>query len=205
MEALAEQMAQDQEEIAGESQESSEQEGQTSSEDSDQQGEGQPQLGSEGDTGEEQGGEAQAASEQGDRAQQGDPQNQGPPGDEGQASQAGNMPANPNEDTTGAEQSDQLSPNDSAPGQERDYEEVFAPRRTIDAEGEDIIVLETGEGDLPIREVDQAENPEGDVTVPYNQVYGDYADAANQALDTGYIPLGLRDVVREYFTSLAPE
>ena len=41
--------------------------------------------------------------------------------------------------------------------------------------------------------------------VPYNQVFGNYAEAANRALDPGYIPLGLRDVVREYFTSLAPE
>jgi hypothetical protein len=98
-----------------------------------------------------------------------------------------------------------LAPNNSAPGQEREYEEVFAPRRVIDQEGDDVIVLETEDGDVPVREVDRAENPEGEVTVPYNQVYSDYANAANQALDTGYIPLGLRDVVREYFTSLAPE
>ena len=42
------------------------------------------------------------------------------------------------------------------------------------------------------------------MTVPYNQVYSDYANAANHALDSGYVPLGLRDVVRDYFTSLEP-
>jgi hypothetical protein len=42
------------------------------------------------------------------------------------------------------------------------------------------------------------------VTVPYNQVFSDYSNAANQALERDYIPLGLRDVVRDYFSSLEP-
>lgn len=41
-------------------------------------------------------------------------------------------------------------------------------------------------------------------TVPYEQVFGDYRDAANQALQDEYIPLGLKGYVREYFTSLEP-
>lgn len=41
-------------------------------------------------------------------------------------------------------------------------------------------------------------------TVPYQQVYGDYRDAANEALQDDYIPLGLKGYVREYFTSLEP-
>ncbi len=45
-----------------------------------------------------------------------------------------------------------------------------------------------------------AENPNGQVTVPYNQVFSNYANAANRALDSDYVPLGLRDVVRDYFT-----
>lgn len=40
--------------------------------------------------------------------------------------------------------------------------------------------------------------------VPYQQVFGDYRDAANQALEDDYIPLGLKGYVREYFTSLEP-
>lgn len=206
LESMAQQMAQDQQEIAGETEETGEpSDEQSSQQGSEQQGEGDPQTGPEGSSGDQEGGEPQAAGERGEQGQEGDLQNPGQTGDTGEASQAGNAAADPNDDTTGAEPSDRLNPNDSAPGQEREYEEVFAPRRTVDEDGEDVIVLETGEGDVPIREVDQTENPEGDVTVPYNQVFGDYADQANQALDTGYIPLGLRDVVREYFTSLAPE
>lgn len=40
--------------------------------------------------------------------------------------------------------------------------------------------------------------------VPYQQVFGDYRDAANEALQDDYIPLGLKGYVREYFTSLEP-
>ncbi len=40
--------------------------------------------------------------------------------------------------------------------------------------------------------------------VPYQQVFGDYRDAANEALQDDYIPLGLKGFVREYFTSLEP-
>ncbi len=48
------------------------------------------------------------------------------------------------------------------------------------------------------------DNPDGDALVPYNQVYSDYRNAANRALDSDYIPLGLRDVVHDYFSSLEP-
>jgi hypothetical protein len=40
--------------------------------------------------------------------------------------------------------------------------------------------------------------------VPYTQVFGDYRQAAYQALEDPYIPLGLRDFVRDYFSSLEP-
>lgn len=40
--------------------------------------------------------------------------------------------------------------------------------------------------------------------VPYSQVFGDYRDAAYEALDTDYIPLGMKEFVRDYFASLEP-
>ncbi len=53
-----------------------------------------------------------------------------------------------------------------------------------------------------------SENPtdfsEADSIVPYNQVYGDYRDAAYEALADDYIPLGMKDYVRDYFSSLEP-
>ena len=40
--------------------------------------------------------------------------------------------------------------------------------------------------------------------IPYDQVFGDYRDAAYQAMDDNYVPLGLKTVVRDYFSSLEP-
>lgn len=40
--------------------------------------------------------------------------------------------------------------------------------------------------------------------VPYDQVFGDYRDSANEALADDYIPLGMKDFVRDYFSSLEP-
>ncbi len=40
--------------------------------------------------------------------------------------------------------------------------------------------------------------------VPYEQVFGDYRNAANEALADDYIPLGLKGYIRDYFSSLEP-
>ena len=40
--------------------------------------------------------------------------------------------------------------------------------------------------------------------VPYTRVFGDYRDAAYEALDRDYVPLGLKGFVRDYFSSLEP-
>lgn len=40
--------------------------------------------------------------------------------------------------------------------------------------------------------------------VPYDQVFGDYRDAAYTALDEGYVPLGLKGYIRDYFSLLEP-
>jgi len=40
--------------------------------------------------------------------------------------------------------------------------------------------------------------------VPYQQVYGTYNQAAQKNLDTTYIPAGMKDLVRRYFTAIAP-
>ncbi|MDQ7036673.1 MAG: hypothetical protein Q9P01_18125 [Anaerolineae bacterium] len=42
------------------------------------------------------------------------------------------------------------------------------------------------------------------MSVPYNQVFRTYEDAANRALENDYVPLGMQDVVRDYFSSLQP-
>ena len=40
--------------------------------------------------------------------------------------------------------------------------------------------------------------------VPYDQVFGDYRDAAFEALDGGNIPVNLQSIIRDYFSALEP-
>jgi hypothetical protein len=46
-----------------------------------------------------------------------------------------------------------------------------------------------------------ADNP---AIVPYQQVFGDFADYAQTALDRSYVPLAMKDYVRDYFSALDP-
>ena len=65
----------------------------------------------------------------------------------------------------------------------------------------------TGEGDPSgdvVGEGNTSPGETGDVTVPYNEVYEGYADTAYDAIDSGGYPLDLTDVIRQYFSSLAP-
>lgn len=94
---------------------------------------------------------------------------------------------------------------DNAPGDGglREFEPIFAPQRLGGEGGPEMELPQGGDPGELLRELPA--NPEiGESTVPYNQVYADYADAANQALQDQHIPLGLRTFVRDYFSSLEP-
>ena len=41
--------------------------------------------------------------------------------------------------------------------------------------------------------------------VPYQQVFADFYDYALTTLDRGYVPLSVKDYVRDYFSSLDPK
>lgn len=97
------------------------------------------------------------------------------------------------------------TPNNPDGDGQREYEPVFSPRYTTEVEGDDEVRLGADPGDTPLTEGDFQDNPIGQSVVPYNQVFSSYADAASRALDSDYIPLGMRDVVREYFSSLDPQ
>ena len=157
-------------------------------------------------------GEGQQQSQQGQQGEQGQPgsqqgQQQGNTDMSGAAvsSGAGDAPGS----DTGQQQGQQAPPpdqNNNPDGVgEREYEPIYAPNRlNLPDNGQNQIILEPDSSNAPVTEDNFVENPSGDVTVPYNQVFSDYQNSANQALDSGYVPLGLKDVVRDYFTSLEP-
>jgi len=59
-------------------------------------------------------------------------------------------------------------------------------------------------GDQVIGDGPTGPQGDGDVTVPYNEVYSTYRDAARTAVDSGEVPVDLRDIVKQYFSSLDP-
>lgn len=83
------------------------------------------------------------------------------------------------------------------------YEAIYSPSG-IGGGGENEIRLRTDPGDTTVAEGEFDDNPVGESRVSYDTVFSDYQNAANRALESDYVPLGLRDVVREYFTSLEP-
>ena len=87
---------------------------------------------------------------------------------------------------------------------EGQYDPIYAPQRLGGEPGDEQVFLQQDSEDGQIVEGEFAANPNGTATVPYNQVFRSYANAAFQNLDTGYVPLSLRDIVRNYFTSLEP-
>lgn len=95
--------------------------------------------------------------------------------------------------------------NDPGDGGEREYEDIFSPQRVGGEGGEDVDIPGNPDAGVPTgAEGDFAANPSGQSNVPYNEVWADYDDAVNQALESGYIPLGLRDLIKSYFGSLDP-
>lgn len=127
-----------------------------------------------------------------------------------QSLSAGSQPGDQQQsDSQGMQQQSQAlnQPSNHTEGQgEGEFEAVNVPRRIGNqANDGSNVQLDPDASNAPIQEGDFSENPTGQVTVPYNQVFSDYADAANRALDSDYVPLGLRDVVRDYFTSLEPK
>jgi hypothetical protein len=160
--------------------------------------------------GEQQGGQSMQAPNSGGQqgAQQSSQSSLG--GQQGNSASAGGANSGAGDQDTGAVEqgfrSDggpvQSNNNPDGEGVE-EFDPIYAPQR-IGGDGGPSISLETEDGSSPLVEGDFSENPTGETSVPYNEVFSDYSGQASQALESDYIPLGMRDVVRDYFTSIEP-
>lgn len=93
----------------------------------------------------------------------------------------------------------------NADGQGRGtFETIYAPTRLGNTTPGEEVRLETDQSQMPVQEGNFTQNPSGQASVPYNQVFAEYASSASRALESGYVPLGMRDVIRDYFTGLEP-
>ncbi len=163
-------------------------------------------------SGSQEGGEA-SSSQQGDRQGNQQPQqNQPGPGEnaarnqDGRTAGAGAGDGAPNNESlpgsAGEDQGADTNNDPSGRGQIQ-YEALYSPSG-IDGGGDNEIRLQTDASDTTLAEGDFDDNPAGESRVSYDTVFSDYQNAANRALESDYVPLGLRDVVRDYFTSLEP-
>jgi hypothetical protein len=83
------------------------------------------------------------------------------------------------------------------------YDEVYAPQR-MSGEGPGINLGRDGEEGSPSGEAPLPAPERGGASIPYREVYADYAAQAHAALEGSYIPLGMKQYVRDYFSSLEP-
>jgi hypothetical protein len=83
------------------------------------------------------------------------------------------------------------------------YDEVYVPYR-FDEEGVGVGVGREGDEGVSVGDVPLPAPEGGRTSVPYREVYADYAAQAGAALEGSYIPLGLKQYVRDYFSSLEP-
>lgn len=97
------------------------------------------------------------------------------------------------------------------PGQQADAgrldDQVYVPFDRVGPNGEQIFIpgQDTGQGETEVREgQDPLPGVNQPALVPYQQVFGQYLQAANQVVDSGAIPPELRDYIKQYFTQLEP-
>jgi len=83
------------------------------------------------------------------------------------------------------------------------YDELYVPGR-FDEDGLGVDVGREGGDGAPVGDVPLPVAEAGEASVPYREVYAGYAAQAGTALEGSYIPLGLKQYVRDYFSSLEP-
>ncbi len=83
------------------------------------------------------------------------------------------------------------------------YDEVYVPYR-FDEEGDGVDVGREGDEGVPVGDTPLPAPESGTASVPYREVYAEYAAQAGAALEGSYIPLGMKQYVRDYFSSLEP-
>ena len=86
-------------------------------------------------------------------------------------------------------------------------EQVFIPweRRSNQGEFVHIPGQDSGRGETNVREnPNPSAGLQGSALIPYQQVYTQYVEAAQQAINQNEIPYAYRDLVRDYFTQLEP-
>lgn len=136
------------------------------------------------------------------QAGQGQGQGQSGQGAGGQGTKARQLPPG-----TGTGQANR--PQGQAPrtGVDDQGQQIYVPWERLQGQSDELVIpgQDSGQGETETRERrDPLPGASGQALVPYYQVYYQYLDAANQAMEQSAIPSGLKDYVRDYFSNLEP-
>ena len=150
---------------------------------------------------------AQGASAQSNQAnQQGQGDSSSPSSQPGAAGGSGRGDS-PDGDVTGAPAGDDPISQNNAPGDsgESPYQPLY-PANHIGGSSDDLVTLPSSgaTGEMILGQGELAPGEFTPSTVPYSQVYTYYTQVYRQAIENGDIPPAMRDLVRDYFTSLEP-
>jgi hypothetical protein len=85
-----------------------------------------------------------------------------------------------------------------------DLSSVFAPFDRLGKPGDPSYVSGTGGDGQTQQGSGTGSGVDNGALTPYQQVYADFFDYAQTSLDRGYVPLSIKDYVRDYFSSLDP-
>lgn len=135
----------------------------------------------------------------------------GEQGQGGQGQKTGSGSGHGDSDGTGGDGTPQAPGGPSGPNSpggpgEKTYDPIFVPQRLGKGDGGELVTV-PGQGDdsgSPTDEVN-GDPQTGQALVPYDQVYTDYQAQAASALENSYIPRGMKDYVRSYFSAIEPE
>lgn len=98
-----------------------------------------------------------------------------------------------------------IQPNGASDGGESGYEPLYAPSLLGGEGGEQVHLPGQGDGSGETISTGPT-NPgqPGRSNVPYDQVYAEYDEINNQAIENGQVPLDYQQIIRNYFDSLKP-
>jgi len=146
-------------------------------------------------------GQGQQSQQRGSQQGQGQGQGQQSGGDSGDESGQGQGQGQSGGDQSGAgdQPGGSGAGTGSSPSSNAVYDPVFASSRQ-----ERIDSGQPFSPDDAIQNPDPEQGLQNNAQVDYRQVHARYQDQAVQSLQNNYIPIGLKDLVKDYFSSLAP-
>jgi hypothetical protein len=89
-------------------------------------------------------------------------------------------------------------------GGETSYEQIYAPSLLGGEGGPQVDLPNSGEGGEVIGEGPVTPGDPGKSLVPYSEVYSQYEQVNNQAIENGEVPAQFTQIIKNYFDSLKP-